>query len=308
MAQITAALVKELRTKTGAGMMDCKKALSESEGDMANAVDWLRKQGLSAAAKKSGRIAAEGLVGVVVEGNAGALVEVNAETDFVARNDSFQHFVRNVGTLALSTGGDLDALAAAQYPDGDRSVSEELIRLIATISENMALRRCAALRVDQGVVVAYVHNALAAGLGRIGVIIALESEGNAEALRILGKQLAMHVAAAQPECVAISDIDPDNLERERKFLIDQARASGRPDDIVEKMVEGRLRKYYEDVALLEQVFVVDNETKVSAVVENAAKDVGAPVRVRAFVRYVLGEGIEKKEENLADEVAATLAG
>lgn len=307
MAQITAALVKELRTKTGAGMMDCKKALTESEGDMENAVDWLRKQGMSAAAKKSGRIAAEGLVGVVIDGNAGALVEVNAETDFVARNEDFQNFVREISKLALASGGDSVALAAAEYPGGDRSVTEELTHRIATIGENMALRRCAALRVDQGVVVSYVHGSLAEGLGRIGVIIALESEGDAEALRNLGKQLAMHIAAAQPDCVAIADIDPADLERERKFLVEQARESGRPDNIIEKMVEGRLRKYYEDAALLEQVFVVDNETKVSDVVENAAKDVGAPVRVQAFERYALGEGIEKKEENLAEEVAATLA-
>jgi elongation factor Ts len=308
MAQITAALVKELRAKTGAGMMDCKKALTETDGAIENAVDWLRKQGMSAAAKKSGRIAAEGLVGVVTDGNVGALVEVNAETDFVARNDAFQNFVSDVARLALATDGDLDALAAAGYPGADRTVAEELTRLIATISENMALRRCAALRVDRGVVVSYVHNALADGLGKIGVIIALDSEGDAEALRDLGKQLAMHVAAAQPRCVAIADIDPADLARERNFLIEQARESGRPDNIVEKMVEGRLRKYYEETALLEQVFVVDNATKVSEIVENAVKDVGAPVRVRAFVHYVLGDGIEKKKENLADEVAATLAG
>ena len=308
MAQITAALVKELRARTGAGMMDCKKALTETEGDLENAVDWLRKQGMSAAAKKSGRIAAEGLVGAVIDGNAGALIEVNAETDFVARNDAFQRFVRDAGAIALAVDGDIDALAAAAYPGDDRTVGEELTHLIATISENMALRRCAALRVDKGVVVPYVHGALSEGLGSIGVIIALESDGDTAALQSLGKQLAMHIAAAQPDCVAIADIDPANLERERKFLIEQARESGRPENIIDKMVEGRLRKYYEEKALLEQVFVVDNETKISAVVENAAKDVGAPVRVQAFVRYALGEGIEKKQENLADEVAATLAG
>ena len=308
MAQITAALVKELRTKTGAGMMDCKKALTQTEGDMDNAVDWLRKQGMSDAAKKSGRIAAEGLIGTIVDGAAGALIEVNAETDFVARNDAFQDFVRDVAKVVLSAGGDFDALGAARYPGKDLTVADELTNLIATIGEHMALRRCESLRVDQGAVVSYVHNALAEGLGKIGVIVALDSEGDEAALRNLGKQLAMHIAAAQPECVTIADIDPANLARERKFLIEQARASGRPENIIEKMVEGRLRKYYESVALLEQVFVVDNETKVSDVVENAAKDVGAPVRVQAFVRYVLGEGIEKKQENLADEVAATLAG
>ena len=308
MAQITAALVKELRTKTGAGMMDCKKALTQTEGDMDNAVDWLRKQGMSDAAKKLGRIAAEGLIGTIVDGAAGALIEVNAETDFVARNDAFQDFVRDVAKVVLSAGGDFDALGAARYPGKDLTVADELTNLIATIGENMALRRCESLRVDQGAVVSYVHNKLAEGLGKIGVIVALDSEGDEAALRNLGKQLAMHIAAAQPECVTIADIDPANLARERKFLMEQARASGRPENIIEKMVEGRLRKYYESVALLEQVFVVDNETKVSDVVENAAKDVGAPVRVQAFVRYVLGEGIEKKQENLADEVAATLAG
>jgi elongation factor Ts len=307
MAQITAALVKELRSKTGAGMMDCKKALTQSDGNLDNAADLLRKQGMSDAAKKSGRIAAEGLIGTIVDGPTGALVEVNSETDFVARNDAFQKFVRDAAVLALGVGGDLDALGAAQYPGGDRTAAEELTNLISTISENMALRRCAALRVDHGVVVSYIHNALSEGLGKIGVIVALESKGDDAALRNLGKQLAMHIAAAQPDCVAIADIDPANLDRERTFLIEQARGSGRPENIIEKMVEGRLRKYYEGVALLEQVFVVDNETKVSDVVESAAKELGAPVRVTAFVRYVLGEGIEKKVENLADEVAATLA-
>ena len=236
MAQITAALVKELRNKTGAGMMDCKKALTETDGDLDNAVDLLRKQGMSDAAKKSGRIAAEGLVGVTVDGATGALVEVNSETDFVARNDAFQKFVRDAAVLALGVGGDLDALGAAQYPGAERTAAEELTSLISTISENMALRRCAALRVDQGVVVSYVHNALSEGLGKIGVIVALESEGDDAALRDLGKQLAMHIAAAQPECVAIADIDPANLDRERTFLIEQARASGRPENIIEKMV------------------------------------------------------------------------
>lgn len=308
MANITAALVKDLRDKTGAGMMDCKKALTETDGDVEEAVDWLRKAGLSAAAKKSGRVAAEGLVAVAVDGTVGAMVEVNAETDFVARNADFQKFVRDVAQLALSADGDLGALAALPYGDTGRTVAEELTQLIATIGENMALRRCAALSVDQGVVVSYVHSALAEGIGKIGVIVALESAGNAEALQGLGKQIAMHIAAAQPECVSVADIDPANLERERNLLSEQARASGRPEEIIEKMVEGRLRKYYEEITLLEQVFVIDNETKIAKVLENAAKDVGAPVTVKAFTRYVLGEGIEKREENLADEVAATLAG
>ncbi len=308
MANITAALVKDLRDKTGAGMMDCKKALTETGGDVEEAVDWLRKAGLSAAAKKSGRVAAEGLVAVAVEGTVGAMVEVNAETDFVARNADFQKFVRDVTQLGLTADGDLDALAAKPYGDTGRTVAEELTQLIATIGENMALRRCAALSVSQGVVVPYVHSALAEGIGKIGVIVALESAGDATALQALGKQIAMHIAAAQPECVSVADIDPANLERERNLLTEQARDSGRPEEIIAKMVEGRLRKYYEEVTLLEQVFVIDNETKISKVLENAAKDVGAPVTVKAFTRYVLGEGIDKKEENLADEVAATLAG
>ncbi len=308
MANITAALVKSLRDKTGAGMMDCKKALTQTDGDIEEAVDWLRKKGLSMAAKKAGRVAAEGLVGVVVDGKAGAVVEVNAETDFVARNGDFQAFVRNVTELALTSGGSIDALSAADYPVSDRNVADELTHQIATIGENMALRRCAALSVESGVVVPYVHSALGTGIGKIGVIVALESAGDAGALEGLGKQLAMHIAAARPLFVSVADIDEDSLTREREVLSAQARESGRPEEIIEKMVEGRLRKYYEEVALLEQVFVIDNETKVSKVLENAAKDTGGPVELKGFVRFALGEGIEKAEENLADEVAATLAG
>ena len=308
MANITAALVKSLRDKTGAGMMDCKKALTETEGEIEEAVDWLRKKGLSMAAKKAGRVAAEGLVGVAVDGKSGAVVEVNAETDFVARNDEFQAFVRNVTELALTGGGSLDALSSADYPASDRNVADELTHQIATIGENMALRRSAALSVENGAVVPYVHGALGSGIGKIGVIVALESAGDASALEGLGKQLAMHIAAARPLFVSVADIDEGSLTREREVLSAQARESGRPEEIIEKMVEGRLRKYYEEVALLEQVFVIDNETKVAKVLENAAKDVGAPVALKGFVRFALGEGIEKVEENLADEVAATLVG
>ena len=308
MANITAALVKTLRDKTGAGMMDCKKALTATGGDVEEAVDWLRKKGLSMAAKKAGRVAAEGLVGVVVEGKTGAVVEVNAETDFVARNDDFQRFVRNVTALVLTSGGSIDALSAADYPESERNVAEELTHQIATIGENMALRRCDALSVDHGVVVSYAHAALGSGIGKIGVIVALQSEGDAGPLEALGKQLAMHIAAARPTVVAVTDIDADSLARERDVLSAQARESGRPEEIIQKMVEGRLRKYYEEVALLEQVFVIDNETKVSRVLENAVTDLGTPVELKGFVRYALGEGIEKVEESLADEVAATLAG
>ena len=308
MANITAALVKSLRDKTGAGMMDCKKALTETEGEIEEAVDWLRKKGLSMAAKKAGRVAAEGLVGVAVDGKSGAVVEVNAETDFVARNDEFQAFVRNVTELALTGGGSLDALSSADYPASDRNVADELTHQIATIGENMALRRSAALSVENGAVVPYVHGALGSGIGKIGVIVALESAGDASALEGLGKQLAMHIAAARPLFVSVADIDEGSLTREREVLSAQARESGRPEEIIEKMVEGRLRKYYEEVALLEQVFVIDNETKVAKVLGNAAKDVGGPVALKGFVRFALGEGIEKVEENLADEVAATLVG
>ena len=308
MASITAALVKTLREKTGAGMMDCKKALTETEGDVEEAVDWLRTKGLSTAAKKAGRVAAEGLVGVAVDGKSGAVVEVNAETDFVARNDAFQAFVQNVTQLALDNGGGIDTLAGTDYPGTGRNVSEELTHQIATIGENMSLRRTERLSVDRGVVVPYVHSALASGIGKIGVIVALESEGEIEALEALGKQLAMHIAAARPLFVAVSDIDEGSLARERDVLTAQARESGRPEEIIEKMVEGRLRKYYEEVALLEQVFVIDNETKVSKYLENTAKKLGCAVSLKGFVRYTLGEGIERAEENLAEEVAATLAG
>ena len=308
MAEITAALVKELREATGAGMMDCKHALSESAGDMETAVDWLRKKGLSAAAKKSGRIASEGLVGIVVEGTAGAIVEVNAETDFVARNETFHEFVATVARLALVTGEDIPALEKAAYPGSDKSVQERLGELIATIGENMNLRRAMALSVDEGVIGAYVHNALTPGLGRIGVLVALESPAPAADLEILAKQLAMHVAAASPRAVSPEDVDTADLERERGVLAEQARASGKPEDIIEKMVEGRLRKFYEEVCLLEQPFVIDGETKVRKVLEDAAKDLGVPVAVRGFTRFALGEGIEKKAEDFAAEVAAAAGG
>ncbi len=298
MAEITAALVKELREKTGAGMMDCKKALTETAGDMEAAIDWLRKKGLSAAAKKSGRVAAEGLVGVVAEGKSGAVVEVNAETDFVARNEQFQGFVKTVGAHALSKGDDIDALKAAK--------GGELTTLIATIGENMALRRAKKLTVGEGVVAGYVHNQTAPGLGKIGVLVALESTGPADKLAQLGKQLAMHIAAAKPEALTTADVDPSALDRERNVLAEQARASGKPEAIIAKMVEGRLRKYYEEVVLLEQTSVLDNETKIAKVVENAGKAMGAPVKLAGFVRFALGEGIEKATSDFAAEVAAAV--
>lgn len=304
MAEITAALVKELRDKTGAGMMDCKKALSENDGDLEAAVDWLRTKGLSAAAKKSGRIAAEGLVGLSVGGNAGAIVEVNAETDFVARNELFQNFVRTVADLALANDGDTDAVQNSGYPSENRTVSEQLTHLIATIGENMSLRRMASLSVPNGTVGSYVHNAAEPGLGKIGVLVAVESEADEVALQELGKQLAMHVAAANPQSVSRDDLDPAIVERERDILAQQARDSGRPEDIIEKMVEGRLRKFFEESVMLSQTWVIDGETTVEKVLDAKAKELGAPVKVTGFIRFSLGEGIEKRDEDFAAEVAA----
>ncbi|MEX2632294.1 MAG: translation elongation factor Ts [Tistlia sp.] len=304
MAEITAALVKELRDKTGAGMMDCKKALGEAEGDIEGAVDWLRKKGLAAAAKKAGRTAAEGLVGIAVEGGRGAVVEVNSETDFVARNEQFQGFVSAVTRLALAGDGELESLKQAAYPGTGRTVAEELTQMIATIGENMALRRASLLVAEPGVVAGYVHNQSAEGLGKIGVLVGLKSEGDAEKLAALGKQLAMHVAAANPLALDRDDVDASQLDREREVLADQARASGKAEEIIAKMVEGRLRKFYEDNCLVEQVFVIDGETKIAKVLEAAAKEVGAPVTLTGFRRFQLGEGIEKEESDFAAEVAA----
>jgi elongation factor Ts len=306
MAEITAGLVKELREKTGAGMMDCKRALGETAGDIETAIDWLRKKGLAAAAKKAGRVAAEGLVGVATGGVAGAAVEVNSETDFVARNEAFQDFVRNLAGLALDKGDDLEALKAAAYPGESRTVAEQLTHLVATIGENMNLRRAKRLTVGKGAVVSYVHNALTAGLGKIGVLVALESTGDAARLAALGKQLAMHIAAANPQFLDIKSVDAASLDRERDVLREQARASGKPDAIIDKMVEGRIRKYYEEVVLLEQIFVVDGETRIAKVVEGVAKEIGAPIAIAAFLRYALGEGIEKEQNDFAAEVAAQL--
>jgi len=306
MAEITASLVKELREKTGAGMMDCKKALVETGGNVEEAVDFLRKNGLAAAAKKSGRVASEGLIGVATKDGAGSVVEINAETDFVARNDDFQAFVSAVADIMLDHGDNFEAVTNAAFPGTERTVGEQLTHNIATIGENMSMRRGQSLNVDKGCVVSYVHNALAAGLGKIGVLVALESKGDHAALEQLGRQIAMHVAAARPEALSVESIAPEALERERSVLVDQAKASGKPDNIIEKMVEGRLRKYYEEVALMEQIFVIDNETKIARVVENAAKEMGVPVALTGFVRYDLGEGIEKSEADFAAEVAATL--
>ncbi len=306
MTQITAGQVKELRDKTGAGMMDCKKALTETSGDFEGAVDWLRKKGLAAAAKKAGRTAAEGLIGLALDGPRGAVVEVNSETDFVARNEQFQDFVRTAAERALNAGGDVEALSQAAT-QGGATVGEDLARLVGTIGENLILRRTAALSVDQGVVAGYVHNQAAPGLGKIGVLVALQSAGDAAALSDLGKKLAMHVAAAAPSAVDKDGVDPSLLDREREILADQARASGKPEEIIAKMVEGRLRKYYEDVCLLEQTYVIDGETKVAKILEQAAKDLDGEVKVMGMVRFLLGEGVERSESDFAAEVAAQLS-
>lgn len=303
MAEITAAMVKDLRERTGAGMMDCKKALAENAGDMEAAVDWLRTKGLAAAAKKAGRTAADGLVGVAVKGNKGAVAEVNAETDFVAKNEQFQQFVREVTEIALDAGSDVEALLAATHPSG-ASVKDTLTNHIATIGENMNVRRAAVLEVNPGVVVSYVHNAAAEGLGKIGVLVALQSEAPADQLTALGKQLAMHVAAANPLALDESGIDPEVVERERAIAREKAAESGKPAEIIEKMIEGGVRKFVSESTLLGQVFVIDGKTKIADVLAKAGKDMGAPVSIAAYVRFQLGEGIEKEVSDFAAEVAA----
>ncbi len=298
MVAVTAALVKDLRERTGAGMMDCKKALVEVDGDVEAAIDWLRKKGLSTAAKKSGRVASEGLVGVATSARRAAMVEVNSETDFVARNETFQTFVHEVAKVALSVGEDLTAIAAAPFPGTGRSVAEELVQLIATIGENMALRRAKVLTVTNGAVASYIHQAVAPGLGKIGVLVAVESTGELAALETLGRQVGMHIAATVPTALDVSDVDPAELEREKAVLSDQARASGKPEAIIERMVAGRIAKYYQEVVLLEQIWVHDGETRVAVVVEKAG------ARLGGFARFKLGEGIDKQVGDFAAEVAA----
>ncbi len=298
MAQITAQLVASLREKTGAGMMDCKKALVESDGEMEAAIDWLRKKGLSAAAKKSGRAAAEGLVGVATGPQVGGMVEVNAETDFIARNETFQHFVSELAGLVLGIGDDIEKLKHATFPGTSHSVQDQLTHMIATIGENMTIRRAKRLTVSSGTVATYIHNAIKPGLGKIGVLVALEGSSELNALEQLGRQIGMHVAATKPEALDASSVDPSALERERRVLTEQAQASGKPPAVIEKMVEGRIRKYYEEVVLLEQVWVHDGETRVKEVVKKAGGN------LTGFQRFVLGEGVEKATGDFAAEVAA----
>jgi len=304
----TAADVKKLREKTGAGMMDCKKALDEADGDFAAAEDALRVKGLAAAAKKSSRTAAEGLVGVAVEGGKGVAVEVNSETDFVAKNDQFQDFVRNTTQVALGAASDdVEALKQAAYPAGG-TVGDALTNNVATIGENQQLRRMKSVSVTNGVIVPYMHNAAAPNLGKIGVLVALESEGDKGKLEDLGKQIAMHIAAAFPMALTADDLDPELIERERKVAAEKAAESGKPAEVQAKMVDGAVAKFAKENALLSQVFVMDNKTPVAQVVEQAAKDVGAKVVLKDYVRFQLGEGIEKEETDFAAEVAAAVAG
>jgi elongation factor Ts len=302
--EITAALVKELREATGVGMMDCKKALIETNGDIEAAIDWLRTKGLAKAAKKASRVAAEGLVAIAVDGTNGAIVEINSETDFVARNELFQSIVGHAVQLAHHTKGDVERLAEAAYPGTGRTLAGELTNAVATIGEHMNLRRSALLSVNDGVIASYVHNSVQPGMGRLGVLVALESTGDKAVLAAVGKQIAMHIANTKPLSLSPEDLDPAVVERERAVASEQARESGKPEAIIEKMVEGRVRKFYEEVTLLAQTFVIDGETKISDVVKNAEKEAGAPVKLTGFVCYALGEGITKEETDFAAEVAA----
>ena len=302
---LSASTIKELREKSGAGMMDCKKALTETDGNMEEAIDWLRKQGLSAVAKKSGRVAAEGLIGVTINNNSGAMVEVNSETDFVARNELFQNFVKTCSTLVLSSKNDIEALQKLPFPNSDRTVNQELANNIATIGENMNIRRVEFLEVSEGIVVSYVHNNVADGLGRLGVLVALESKAENNNLLETGKQVAMHIAATSPKSLNIEDLDPQIVEREREVLIDQAMASGKPKEIAEKMVQGRMNKFYQEVVLNEQVSVVDGETKIKDLIKKLSSDINHDVKIKGFKILKLGDGIEVGESNFAADVAAT---
>ncbi len=305
---ITASMVKELREKSGAGMMDCKNALKENNGDIEAAMDWLRTKGIAKAEKKSGRVAAEGLVGILSEGTKAAVAELNSETDFVARNDQFQQIIRGITAATIGTDGTLDAVSAAPMTiDGTangKSVAETITEAIGTIGENMNLRRTAVMEVPQGVIASYMHNATGEGVGKIGVLVALESSGNADALTTIGKQIAMHIAALNPLAATKEDIPADVAEREKAIFSEQARDSGKPENIIEKMVEGRMRKFYQESVLLSQAFVIDGENTVEQALKNAESDAGAPITLKGFIRFELGAGIEKREDDFAAEVAA----
>lgn len=308
MADITAAMVKELRETTGAGMLDCKKALVEANGDMEQAVDWLRKKGLASAAKKSSRVAAEGLVAVAVDGNKGAAVEVNSETDFVAKNEIFQGYVEDAAKVALHCNGDVEAMKAFVCPKcaDSKTFGERLTDMIAKIGENMNLRRAKVISVNNGVVCSYVHNAVRNGLGKIGVLVALESTADKAKLEELGKHIAMHIAATAPIALNIAGVAPEAVEHEKSIFAEQAKASGKPANIIEKMVEGRIRKFYEEVVLEEQAFIMDPDKKIKDIVADAAKECGSDIKLTDFVFFKLGDGLQKKEEDFAAEVAAQL--
>ena len=302
---LTASMVKELRDLSGAGMMDCKKALQENDGNLEEAVDWLRKQGLSAVAKKSGRVAAEGLIGVALKKNEGSLIEINSETDFVARNELFQNFVKTCCKLILSSRENIEKLKLMPFPNTDRTVDQELSNNIATIGENMNIRRSEYLNVSKGAVISYMHNNVVEGLGKLGVLVALESDQEESKLIPVGKQIAMHIAATSPKSLDIEDLDKDIVDRERKVLIDQAIASGKPKEIAEKMVAGRMQKFFQEVVLNEQIFVIDGETKIKNVIKKLEADLDAKVNLKGFKILKLGDGIEVNERDFAAEVAAT---
>ena len=308
MATITATMVKDLREKTGAGMMDCKAALAETSGDVEAAVDWLRTKGLAKAAKKAGRVAAEGLIGLAAKAKEAALVEVNSETDFVARNETFQKMASGIAEAALGAKGDLDKLAKAKFAGGKATVADTVKEMIGSIGENMTLRRAAYLSATKGAVASYVHNSIAPGLGKIGVIVALESTGAAEKLQAFGRQVAMHIAFANPQSIDVSGLDKAVVERERAVLTEQAKESGKPANVIERMVEGRLRKFYEEVVLLAQPFVHDPDTTVEKAVAVAEKEIGAPIKITGFYRFALGEGIDRPDSDFAAEVAAAASG
>jgi elongation factor Ts len=308
MTEITAGMVKDLREKTGAGMMDCKSALQESKGDMEAAVDWLRAKGLSKAAKKAGRVAAEGLVAVASAAGKGAVVEVNSETDFVARNEAFQGLVETIATLALDAGGDVEKLKNMAFPGSSNTVAGQITALVGTVGENMTLRRCAVLTANPGVVATYMHNQVKPGLGKIGVLVALKSSGDKAKLEAFGRQVAMHVAAANPLALTAEQVDPDIVARERAIFVEQAKGSGKPDAVIQKMVDGRIRKFYEEVVLLSQAFIINPDLTVEAAAKEAAKDVGAPVEITGFVRFGLGDGIQKEESDFAAEVQKAAKG
>lgn len=307
MSNISASQVKELREKTGAGMMDCKKALVESNGNVEEAIDWLRKKGLSATAKKAGRVTSEGLVAAVTAGNTGALLELNSETDFVAKNDKFQALAINLANDFIKHDGDFESFNNSTLSTGN-SVADEMANNIAVIGENLTLRRAVKLSAQSGQVFSYMHNAVSEGLGKIGVLIALESDAPAEKLSELGRQIAMHVAATKPESLDVADLDPEIVNKEKQIIIDQAKASGKPDNVIEKMVEGRLVKFYEQVVLTQQLFVMDGKTRISEVLENVGKEIGHSIKISGFERYNIGEGIEKEETDFASEVAAAVSG